>query len=75
MWDMALASIKLFFAGKLFQHPLAVLRQSLIGMAVTAALLIVLLRFVGMSLPLAAGLAALAGGALQPYLFKDLKYR
>jgi hypothetical protein len=74
MWDMALASVRLFLAGKLFQDPFAVLRLSLLGSAVTAALAIGL-RLAGLPLPLAAGLAALAGGALQPFLFKELKYR
>jgi hypothetical protein len=74
MWEMALASIKLFFAGKLFQHPLAVLRWNLLGVAITAAAAIGL-RLAGAPLPLAAGLAAFAGGVLQPFLFKDLKYR
>jgi hypothetical protein len=74
MWEMALASVKLFFAGKLFQDPVAVLRLSLLGAAATA-LVAIGLRFAGLPLASAAGLAALAGGVLQPFLFKDLKYR
>jgi hypothetical protein len=74
MWEMALASVKLFIAGKLFQHPVAVLRLSLLGVAITAVLAIGL-RLAGLPLALAAGLAALGGGVLQPFLFRDLKYR
>jgi hypothetical protein len=74
MWDMAKNSISLFFAGKLFADPAKVYLQISIGIAVTAVVLIAL-TFAGMALWLAALLAGLAGGALQPYLFKDLKYR
>ena len=45
----------------------------LIGIVVTAVLLIVLAK-IGAPLWLAALVAALLGGGLQPYLFKDLKY-
>jgi hypothetical protein len=74
MWEMAKSSILLFVQGKLFAEPNKVYRQTAIGAAVTAALLVVLAK-VGVPLPAAAGLAGLVGGALQPYLFKDLRYR
>lgn len=74
MWDMALASIKLFFAGKLFQNPLAMLRQGLLGAAITAVVTVAL-AIAGLPIYVAAGLGALVGGVLQPFLFKDLKYR
>jgi hypothetical protein len=63
----------LFFRGKLFADPGKVIRQLLIGIVVTAVLLIVLAK-IGAPLWLAALIAALLGGGLQPYLFKDLKY-
>ena len=49
------------------------MRQLAIGVAVTALVLIVLAKL-GAPLWLAALLAGLAGGALQPYLFKNLRY-
>lgn len=74
MWEMAKSSIVLFLQGKLFAEPTKVYRQTAVGAAVTAALLVVLAK-VGVPLAAAAGLAGLIGGALQPYLFKDLRYR
>jgi hypothetical protein len=72
MLDMALNSGKLFFTGKLFKDNKLVMRQLAIGVAVGAAVIVVLAQFA----PLWA--AAIAGGAvsgfLQPMLFKDLKY-
>jgi hypothetical protein len=73
MWQMTQNSIALFFRGKLFAEPGKVIRQLLIGIIVTAVLLIVLAK-IGAPLWLAALIAALLGGGLQPYLFKDLKY-
>lgn len=73
MWAMAQSSITLFFRGKLFADPGKVFQRLLIGIAVTAALLIVLAK-IGAPLWLAALVAALIGGGLQPYLFKDLRY-
>jgi hypothetical protein len=73
MWQMTQNSITLFFRGKLFADPGKVIRQLLIGIVVTAVLLIVLAK-IGAPLWLAALVAALLGGGLQPYLFKDLKY-
>jgi hypothetical protein len=73
LWQMTQNSIVLFFRGKLFADPGKAIRQLLIGIVVTAVLLIVLAK-IGVSLWLAALIAALLGGGLQPYLFKDLKY-
>lgn len=74
MWDMAKSSITLFFQGKLFSDPSKVMRQTALGAAASAVLVVVLAK---LGLPLAASTAVggLVGGALQPYLFKDLKYR
>lgn len=74
MWEMAKSSIVLFLQGKLFAEPAKVYRQTAIGAVVTAVLLIVLAK-VGLPVLAAAGIAGLIGGALQPYLFKDLRYR
>ena len=74
MWDMAQNSMSLFFRGKLFAEPGQVARQLAIGIVVTAVVLIALAK-VGAPLWIAALVAGLIGGALQPYLFKDLRYR
>ncbi len=73
MWDMFTNSLRLFVKGKLFRDPHMVLRQWLIGVAVTLLVLVVLAKL-GLPLWLAVLLASLGGGALQPFLFKDLKY-
>jgi hypothetical protein len=74
MWEMALTSIGLFFRGKLFANPAQVYRQIAIGVAATAAVLFVLTA-AGFPVWLSALVAGFSGGALQPYLFKDLRYR
>lgn len=74
MWSMAMSSMTLFFQGKLFADPNKAYRQIAIGAAVTAIVLIVL-GLLGVPGWLAAIVAGIAGGAIQPYLFKDLKYR
>ncbi len=73
MWDMFANSLRLFAKGKLFRDPRMVLRQWLIGVAATLAVLVVV-ALVGAPLWLAVVVASVAGGALQPFLFKDLKY-
>ena len=74
MFAMAMNSITLFFQGKLFAQPGLVFRQIAIGVVVTALVLIIAAK-AGVPLLLAAALAGLIGGGLQPYLFKDLKYK
>ena len=66
-------SLRLFMKGKLFREPRMVLRHWLIGAAATLVVLIVLAK-IGLPLWLAVLVASAGGGALQPYLFKDLKY-
>ena len=73
MWDMFINSLRLFLKGKLFREPRAVARQWLIGVVVTLVVLVVLAKL-GLPMWLAVLLASLGGGALQPFLFKDLKY-
>ena len=73
MWSMAQNSILLFFRGKLFAEPGMAMRQLALGVFVTAVVPIVLAE-IDAPLWLAALLAGLAGGGLQPYLFKDLRY-
>ena len=74
MWEMAKTSITLFMQGKLFQDTSMVMRQLGMGVAATAVLLVVL-ALLGIPVWISALLAGLLGGMLQPYLFKDLKYR
>ena len=73
MWDMFSNSFRLFLKGKLFRDPRAVLKQWLVGFAATL-IVVLALKFAGLPLWLAVAIASLAGGALQPYLFRDLKY-
>jgi hypothetical protein len=74
MWSMAVTSIGLFMRGKLFANPAQVYRQIAIGILVTAVALFVL-GMAGLPVWLAALIAGFGGGMLQPYLFKDLRYR
>lgn len=73
MWDMFSSSFKLFCKGKLFREPGAVLRQWAIGFAVSLAIVVLLVKL-GVALWLAITAAAIVSGALQPLLFKNLKY-
>lgn len=72
MFDMFMNSVKLFFAGRLFRDPRAVLIQWLKGFGICLALLLV----IGWTVSPLVGVvvASLVGGFLQPVLFKDLKY-
>ncbi|MEM7400049.1 MAG: hypothetical protein AAF354_14140 [Pseudomonadota bacterium] len=74
MWDMFTNSVTLFFQGSLFADPPKVYRQIAIG-AAAIVILLFLLASIGLPVWLAAIVAGLCGGVLQPYLFKDLKYR
>ena len=74
MWEMALSSANLFFRGKLFAHNRKAFSQIALGVTATA-LLFLLLHKLGLNLSQAAGIAGFCGGALQPFLFKNLKYR
>ena len=74
MWTMATSSMSLFFRGKLFADPAQAYQKLAIGALVTALILVVA-TISGAPLWAAALLAGLGGGALQPYLFKDLRYR
>lgn len=74
MWDMAKNSMNLFLQGRLFKDPGKVLVQIMLGIVFTA-LVLVGLSFGGVPIWGAAAAAGLLGGMLQPYLFKDLKYR
>jgi hypothetical protein len=66
-------SLRLFLKGKLFREPREVLKKWLIGFALALVGVLALAK-AGLPLGLTVVVAALAVGALQPYLFKDLKY-
>ena len=71
MFSMVLDSIKLFLRGQLFRDNTAVLRLWGVGLLVTLVVL------VGLSLVnawLAVVVGGLGGGALMPWLFRNLKY-
>jgi hypothetical protein len=80
MWEMAKSSIALFFQGRLFKDKAQVFRQILTGTLFTAIVMLVIaagLSAFGMGRELiwiSSAIAGFLGGALQPYLFKDLKY-
>ncbi len=68
-WQSAL----LFLRGKLFQNPAQVVRQAALGVVLTALACVVLVKLMG-TVWLAVLVSALAGGAIQPWLFRNLKY-
>jgi hypothetical protein len=72
MLQMFMRSIRLFFRGKLFRDKASVLRQWVKGFALTFAVLIAI-GYGGGAL-LGVIVASLLGGALQPWLFRNLKY-
>jgi len=66
--------MSLFFQGKLFADPLKVYRQIALG-AVLTAFLFVGLNQAGAPLLGAAAVAGFIGGVIQPFLFKNIRYR
>jgi hypothetical protein len=74
MWAMVQNSILLFFRGKLFAEPAKAYRQIAIGVAITAVLLVALAAM-GAPAWIASPFAAAIGGGLQPYLFRNLRFR
>jgi hypothetical protein len=72
VFQMFTSSVQLFLKGKLFRDGRQVFGQWLKGFCLTLGLLLV----IGWAFKPVVGviLASLVGGALQPYLFKDLKY-
>ncbi len=72
MLQMFTNSVRLFLRGKLFRDNAIVFRQWLKGFAITLAVLIGVGYFGGALLGVI--VASVVGGALQPWLFKNLKY-
>lgn len=74
MFEMALSSMSAFLRGRLFANNQKAFGQIAIGVAASALLFLAALKL-GVALWGAGALAGFAGGALQPFLFKNLKYR
>jgi Na+-transporting NADH:ubiquinone oxidoreductase subunit NqrB len=74
MWAMAQSSISLFLRGRLFAEPSKAYRQIVIGVLVTALLLVAIV-VAGAPVWVASIVASAIGGALQPDLFRNLRYR
>lgn len=74
MLDMTRDTIKLLTANKLFHDQNVAFRQTAIGVASTAALLVGL-AFLPVPLWISAVVAGFAGGYLMPYLFKDIRFK
>jgi len=75
MLEMVRSSIILFLRGKLFADPGKAYTQLAIGILLTALTLVILAKFAPLPLWAAAVFAGLVGGAIQPYLFRNLRYR
>ena len=65
-------SVQLFLKGKLFRDSRQVFSQWLKGFLLTLGMLLVVSWVLSPLMGVILG--SLVGGALQPYLFKDLKY-
>lgn len=74
MLDMVKNAILLFFQGRLYADPPKVYRQLAIGVGIAVAVFLLAL-FAHLPVLAAAGVAGFVGGAVQPYLFKDLRFR
>ena len=74
MFEMFKNSVVLFLQGRLFQDLGDVIRQALIGIVIAAVIVIALVK-TGLALWVAIVISSLIAGAIQPYLYKDLKYR
>lgn len=75
MLEMVRSSISLFFRGKLFAEPSKAYMQLALGVLFTVVLFVAAFKITGHSVLLAAALSGFLGGALQPYLFRNLRYR
>lgn len=75
MFEMLKSTISLFFRGKLFAEPAKAYTQLMIGVIFTALLFIACAIYAGLPLWMAAAIAGFIGGASQPILFRNLRYR
>ena len=71
MFDMVVNAMKLFVAGKLFRNNLVFFRQWGMGFGLSSVLMLV----IGFFQPwLGIAVGGVLGGALLPWLVRDLKY-
>lgn len=74
MFSVVIDSMKLFFSGRLFQDYNMVMRNFIFGAICGVAVMIAVYLLIHNTM-----IAAICGGAvaglLQPYLFKNLKYK
>lgn len=75
MIEMVKNSIGLFLRGKLFAEPAKAYTQLAIGILFTVAVFLTTLHFAELPHWLAATIAGFIGGSIQPYLFRNLRYR
>lgn len=75
MWEMVRSSISLFFRGKLFAEPGKAYLQLAVGILFTALVFFAVNRLASLPVLHAAVAAGFLGGALQPFLFRNLRYR
>ncbi|WOJ90677.1 hypothetical protein RZS28_05130 [Methylocapsa polymorpha] len=73
MFEMVKTSALLFFQGKLFQNQAEALRQLAIGIGLTVIVFLIVAKLA--NIVLAGVVAGFIGGAAQPALFKNLKFR
>lgn len=73
MFEMVKNSATLFFQGKLFQNPTEAFRRLAIGVGLTVVVFLIVAKLTNVAL--AGAVAGFIGGAAQPALFKNLKYR
>ena len=74
MFEMALTSMSAFLRGRLFAHNGKAFGQIAIGVIATTVFFLAV-RKLGLSAWGAGAAAGFFGGVLQPFLFKNLKYR
>ncbi len=74
MFEMVKSSVGLFFKGKLFAEPLKAYTQLTLGIVI-GVLVFIATRRLGFAAVPSAATAGLIAGALQPYLFRNLRYR
>jgi hypothetical protein len=72
---MVRSSIGLFFRGKLFAEPGKAYIQLMIGILLTAICFLGALKLYAQPYWIAAAIAGFVGGFVQPYLFRNLRYR
>lgn len=74
MFEMLKSSAGLFFRGKLFAEPQKAYTQLALGI-LTGALIFIAARKIGLAAVHSAVIAGGVSGALQPFLFRNLRYR